>query len=53
MSKIEDDMISQRDDLSQIIFLMQILINNKVHGNVVARLPGLSKPPDTMGGSVA
>ena len=36
MSKLEDDMNSQKDYLSQMKTIMQMLTNNRGHGNVVA-----------------
>ena len=45
-------MTSQKYDLSQIKTMMQMLINNKGHGNAVVSLPGIHKPPNLTGGSV-
>ena len=49
MSKVEDNMTSPKEYISQIKTTMQIIINNKGHRNEVARPPGHTNPPDTTG----
>ena len=49
MSKMEDYMTSQKYDLSQVKMMMQILVNNKGHRNVVSIPHAISKPPDLTG----
>ena len=51
MSGIGNDLSSQKEKVAQIKTMMQMLINNKVHGNEVASTPVLSKPPYLTGGS--
>ena len=50
---MEEDMTSQKYNLSQIKTMMQMLIDNKAHGNTVARPTGPPKPLDIQGGGGA
>ena len=49
MSVTEDDMTSQKDNISQIKMMMHMIINNKGHGNSVASTPGFPNPIDPTG----
>ena len=53
MSKMEKDVTSKKEDISQIKTMMQMLIDNKEHGNTVARPTGPPKPLDIQGGGGA
>ena len=50
MSRMKEDMTSQKDDLSQIKTMIQMLINNKVQGNAVSIPPGTPNMPDYTSG---
>ena len=50
MSKMEENMTSQKDDISQIKKMIQVLINNKGHLNQVSSPPGTLNLPDLSGG---
>ena len=50
ISKIEHDMTSHKEDLSEIKTMIQMLINRQGNREMVARPPVLPKSPDTSGG---